>query len=60
MHLRVGDRFTDERGEWQIVDRPYSMAGGKSVHVKVRRVGETLVEDRTVVAYERVAVRRGA
>jgi hypothetical protein len=35
------------------------MAGGKSVHVKVRRVGETLTEDRALPAFERVAVRRG-
>jgi hypothetical protein len=58
MQLHVGDCFTDERGECEVVDRPYSMAGGKSVHVKVKRVGEALTEDRTFPAYERVAVSR--
>ena len=34
MQLRVGNRFTDDRGEWEIVGRPYATAGGKSVHAK--------------------------
>lgn len=59
MELRVGDRFTDRRGVWEIVSRPYATAGGKSVHVTAQRVGEPAVtEERTWPAYERVAVRR--
>jgi hypothetical protein len=59
MQLRVGDRFTDDRGEWEIVGRPYGTVGGKSVHARVRRVGEpAIAEERMWAAYERVAVRR--
>jgi hypothetical protein len=60
MQLRVGDRFTDETGEWEIVGRPYGTVGGKSVHARVRRVGEPAVtEERGWSAFEKVAVRRG-
>ena len=40
MQLQVGDRFTDEEGEWEIVGRPYTTAGGKNARVRVQRVGE--------------------
>jgi hypothetical protein len=59
MQLHVGDRFTDETGEWEIVGRPYGTVGGKTVRARVRRVGEPAVtEERTWSAYEKVAVRR--
>ncbi len=59
MQLHVGDRFTDETGEWEIISRPYGTVGGKSVHARVRKVGEQAVtEERTWSAYERVTVRR--
>ena len=58
MHLQVGDRFSDETGEWKIASRPYSTAGGKSVNASVRRVDQpATVEDRTWVAHERIRVR---
>jgi len=28
MQLRTGDRITDETGEWEIIARPYTTAGG--------------------------------
>lgn len=31
MQLQVGDRFTDETGEWEIASRPGTMLGGKTV-----------------------------
>jgi hypothetical protein len=34
MQLHIGDRFTDDRGEWEIVARPYGTVGGKSVHAR--------------------------
>lgn len=43
MQLKVGDRFTDETGEWEITDRPHTMAGGKMVRARVQRVGEPVV-----------------
>ena len=30
MDLRVGDRLTDETGEWEVIGRPYTTAGGKN------------------------------
>ena len=61
MHLRGGDRFSDETGEWEIASRPYLTAGGKSVNASVRRVDQpATVEDRTWVAHERISVRTSA
>jgi len=58
MRLQVGDRITDESGEWEIASRPYSTAGGKSVSASVRKVGQpATMEDRTWVAHERIRVR---
>jgi hypothetical protein len=59
MELRVGDRLTDETGEWEIVGRPYTTADGKNARVRVQRVDEPAVTDlRTWGAHERIAVRR--
>ncbi len=60
MELRIGDRLADERSEWQVIGRPYSTAGGKTVHVRVESMKQPGVTDiRTWGAYERVAVKRG-
>jgi hypothetical protein len=40
MELQVADRLTDETGEWEVVGRPYTTAGGKTARVRVQRVGE--------------------
>ena len=57
MHLQVGDRFSDETGEWEVASRPHSTAG-KSVYAAVRRVGQpATVEDRAWVSHERIRVR---
>src|SRR4029077_14523928 len=57
MHLQVGDRFSDDTGEWEVASRPYSTASGESVNVSVRRVGQpAMVEDRTWLARERIRV----
>lgn len=39
MSLRPGDRLADEAGEWEVLGRPYSTGGGKTVHAWVQRVG---------------------
>jgi hypothetical protein len=60
MQLRVGDRITDETGEWEVVDRPFTTANGKNAHVRVQRVGQSGATDiRTWGAHERLAIRRG-
>jgi len=45
MDLKIGDRLVDETGEWEIVGRPYTTAGGKNARVRVQRVGEPAVTD---------------
>jgi hypothetical protein len=60
MQLRVGDRFTDETGEWEIVSQPSSAVGGKTVRARVQKVDEPAVtEERVWSGYEKVVVRRG-
>jgi hypothetical protein len=59
MELRIGDRLVDETGEWEVVGRPYTTAGGKNARVRVQRVGESAVTDlRTWGAHEKVSVKR--
>ena len=55
--LQIRDRMT--AGEWEVVGRPYTTAGGKNAHVRVRRVEESgVTEVRMWGAYEKVSVRR--
>ena len=59
MELRVGDRFTDETGVWEVVGRPFTTANGKNAHVRVQRVDQPGTTDiRTWGAHERLAIRR--
>jgi len=59
MELRVGDRLTDETGEWEDIGRPYTTNAGKDARVRVLRVGKPGgIEIRIWRAHERVAVRR--
>ena len=61
MELRTGDRITDETGDWEIIARPYTTAGGKNARVRVQRVGETTVTElRTWSAHERISVKRAS
>jgi hypothetical protein len=60
MQLQVGDRISDETGEWEVANRPHTTAGGKIAHVRVRRVDQpAVVEERTWGAHERLEVKRG-
>jgi hypothetical protein len=55
LELHIGDRFADETGEWEVIGRPYTMVGGKTVHVRIQRVGEpTATELRTWGARDRI------
>jgi len=40
MQLKLGDRITDETGEYEVVGRLYTTNQGKNVHVLVRRVDQ--------------------
>jgi hypothetical protein len=58
--LQVGDRLTDQSGEWQVIGRPYTTGAGKIAHVRVQRVDQP---DATAMhswnTNERLEVRRG-
>ena len=59
MQLQVGDRLSDETGEWEVIGRPYTTAGGKIAHAHVRRVDQPAVTElRTWGALERISVKR--
>jgi hypothetical protein len=61
MELQVGDRLTDETGEWEVTVRPYTSPGGKNVHARVRRIDQpATAEERTWGAHERISVKRTA
>jgi hypothetical protein len=38
MQLRVGDRLVSESGEWEVTGRPFTTAGGKTAHARVKKV----------------------
>jgi len=59
IELRVGDRLTDEIGEWEVIGRPFTTAAGKNAHVRVQKVGQPELTDlRTWGAHERIGVTR--
>ncbi len=41
MQLKPGDRLTDSTGEWEVIGRPYTTAGGKNARVRVRQRGQS-------------------
>jgi hypothetical protein len=58
MDLRIGDRLTDETGEYQVIARPYTTAGGKTANIRVKRVASGADMIRVYGAHERVTARR--
>ena len=60
MQLQIGDRMSDSSGEWEVVGRPYSSAGGKNTQARVQRVDNPgVTETRMWGSYEKVtAIRR--
>jgi hypothetical protein len=61
MQLQTGDRMTDSTGEWEVIGRPYTTAGGKTSHVRVQRVDKPgVTETRLWGSYEKVTVIRRA
>jgi len=58
VELQVGDRLSDETGDCEVIDRPYTTAGGKDARVRVQRVGKPSdTEIRIWRAREHVSVR---
>ena len=61
MQLQVGDRFSDESGQWEVIGRPYTTLGGKNSHVRVQRVDKPgVTETRLWGSYEKITVIRRA
>ena len=59
VQLQVGDRLSDESGEWEVVGRPYTTAGGENSHVRVQRLDKPgVTETRLWGSYEKVTVIR--
>ena len=58
MELHVGDQLTDETGTYQVIERPFMTAGGKTANVRVKRVESDAQMIRVYGAHERVTVRR--
>jgi hypothetical protein len=59
MQLTPGDRLADSTGEWEVVGRPYTTAGGKNTHVRVQRVNQPgVTEVKLWGSYEKVSVTR--
>jgi hypothetical protein len=60
MDIQIGDRFTDSEGEWEVVSRPATLHGAKSLRARVRRAESPADErDMTWPAHVRVEIRRG-
>jgi hypothetical protein len=34
MDIQIGDRFTDEEGEWEVVSHPATLHGAKRAYVR--------------------------
>jgi hypothetical protein len=59
MQLQVGDKLSDETGDWEVVGRPYTTGGGKKTEVRVQRADKPgLTETRTWSSYDKVTVMR--
>jgi hypothetical protein len=61
MELRIGDRLTDETGEWEVIAPAYSTAGGRLVHARVQRINEPASwEIRSWDDSKRISVKRAS
>ncbi len=59
MQLKVGDRLTDQTGEWEVIGHPYTTASGRIVHARVQRIDQPASwEIRNWDAFKRISVKR--
>ena len=59
--LRIGDRFADADGEWEVASNPQTYRGGKDVEARFQRPGQrATVRLMSWPAYEKLAIRRDA
>jgi hypothetical protein len=60
MDIQVGDRFTEQGFEWEVLTHPTAMHGAKTLRARVVRPGLPESErEVTWPAHEHVAIRRG-
>ena len=50
--LRIGDRFTNADGEWEIASRPVTFKQGHEVRARVQRPGDPRSRTKTAIANE--------
>src|SRR4030095_1898090 len=55
IELKVGDRIADATGLWEVIDRPVATPNEKTVHVRVRRIGQPAVPAFRAACHARVA-----
>lgn len=59
MNVQVGDRFTDQGFEWQVLSHPTAIHGAKTLRARVVRPGLPETErEVTWLAHERIEIRR--
>jgi hypothetical protein len=60
MDVQIGDRFTDQGFEWEVLTHPTAMHGAKALRTRVVRPGLPETErEVTWLAHERVTIQRG-
>jgi hypothetical protein len=61
IQLRIGDRFTDLDGAWEIVGGPSIVHDGKTIEARVARPNDPRsIKHMTWATHERIPVRRSA
>ena len=59
MEFQVGDRLADKTGEWEVIGRPYTTAGGRIVYARVQRIDQPASwEIRNWALAKRITVKR--
>jgi len=60
LEIKVGDRFTAEGFDWEVLTHPTAMHGAKTLRARVVRPGLPETErEVTWAAHERLVIRRG-
>jgi hypothetical protein len=60
MEIQVGDRFSDQDFEWEVVTRPEVLHGAKTLRARIQRPGLPENEREMIwPAHVRVEIRRG-
>lgn len=57
--LRIGDRFADDDGEWELVSWPVTFKQGHEVRARVQRPGDAATaREKYWAAHEKITVKR--